>query len=223
MTKPLVKICGLTRPADALFAARAGADLLGMVLASGSKRRIDETKVKEIASFVRGWYRETNARRAQTQQCGPSDQLVCPRFAGVFVDESIETMNRVADETGLDLIQLHGDEDPSVLARLSRPAIRAERIRDGLPDVSAWSGAEWILFDAASGGSGQPFDWSKLAGMKRPFLLAGGLTPENASEAIRVTGAAGVDVATGVESSPGAKDHEKVRRFINAVKSIKKA
>lgn len=223
MTKPLVKICGLTRPDDALSAAKAGADLLGMVFAASSKRRVDESRAKEIVSFVRGWYRETNARRAQTPQCGPSDQLVCPRFVGVFVDESIEAMNRSADEIGLDVIQLHGDEDPSVLARLSRPAIRAERIRDGLSDVSAWSGAEWILFDSASGGSGQSFDWSMMNGTKRPFLLAGGLTPENVREAIRETGAAGVDVASGVESSPGAKDHDKVRRFINAVKSIRNA
>jgi len=219
VSAPIVKICGLTRPDDALRAAKAGADLLGMVFAAGSKRRVDAETAKGIVSFVRGWYRETNARRTQTPQCGPGDQLACPRFVGVFVDERADAMNRIAREVGLDFIQLHGDEDPSILDEIEKPAIRAVRISKERPDISAWRGAEWILFDAAQGGSGATFDWKALRDIGRPFLLAGGLTKDNVNEALRITGAAGVDVATGVESSAGVKDHEKVRRFVEAAKA----
>jgi phosphoribosylanthranilate isomerase len=217
--RPLVKICGLTRPDDALAAARSGADFLGMVFAAGSKRRVDERTAKEIVSFVRGRIREMNARRAQTPQCGPADMVECPRFVGVFANEEPATMNRCAIEVGLDLVQLHGDENPSVIGRLDRPAIRAMRIGTSMPDVSVWEKADWMLFDAAAGGSGESFDWSLLRGVERRFLLAGGLTPDNVAEALSVTGAAGADVASGVESAPGVKDKEKVRRFIEAARS----
>jgi len=220
MSGPVVKICGLTRREDAVQAAKAGADMLGMVFAEKSKRKVDVTAAKEIVSFVRGWYRETNARRAQTPQCGPADQLVCPRFVGVFVNERVDEINRITEVAGLDLVQLHGDEEPSAVDRLHRPAIRAIRISTGLPDISVWSRAEWILFDAAEGGSGERFDWNLLARVRRPFLLAGGLTPDNLSEALAATGAAGVDVASGVESGPGVKDHQKVRRFVELAKAL---
>jgi phosphoribosylanthranilate isomerase len=213
-----VKICGLTRPDDALQAAKAGADFLGMVFAPGSKRMVDEPAARAIVSFVRGWFRETNTRRALTPQCGPTDQRPCPKFVGVFVDEAPEVMNRIAGGVGLDFIQLHGDERPGIMEILEKPVIRAVRVVGRLPDLSAWDGAEWILFDAAAGGSGETFDWSLLAGAHRPFLLAGGLTPDSAADALRITGAAGVDVASGVESAPGVKDHLKVRQFVAAAK-----
>ena len=219
-TATLVKICGLTRPDDALAAARAGADLLGMVFAPGSKRRVDAGKARGIVAFVRGWFEQTNARRAQTPQCGTEDSLSCPKFVGVFVDESGERMNEIATEAGLDYIQLHGDEDPGIVAKLVRPVVRAIRVETSWPDISCWSSADWILFDAAAGGSGVSFDWQLLKGVDKPFLLAGGLSPDNVVEAIKLTGAAGVDVSSGVEVTPGVKDHDKIRRFVRAAKGV---
>lgn len=216
---PLVKICGLTRADDALAAARGGADFLGLVFAPRSKRRVDEAAAKKIVSLVRGWYAEANAKRAQSPQCGHADPLICPPFVGVFVDESPQRMNQVSDEVGLDLIQLHGDEQPEIVPLVSRPVIRAIRVGRTAPDPSPWQSADWLMFDAARGGSGESFDWSVLRGVDRPFLLAGGLTPDNVAEALRATGAAGVDVATGVEHSPGIKDPDKVRAFIDAARS----
>lgn len=215
----LVKICGLTRPDDALAAARAGADFLGMVFAAGSRRRVEVGVAREIASFVRGRIREANARRAQTPQCGPTDVITCPRLVGVFVDETAGEMNRIADVVGLDMIQLHGDEEPSILESLTRPVIRAIRVASQVPDISPWSAAELVLFDAAAGGSGRMFDWGLLQRVDRPFLLAGGLTPDNVGDAVADTGAAGVDVASGVESSPGVKDHEELRRFVETARA----
>ncbi len=215
---PLVKICGLTRAEDALAAARAGADLLGIVFARNSKRRVDEGAAKKIVSFVRGWYEHRNARRAQTVQCGQADQLECPRFVGVWIDESVDVMNRITESVGLDLIQLHGDEVPELLPQLARPVIRAVRIDESVPDIVPWRDAEWLLFDSATGGSGQTFEWAVLRGIDRPFLLAGGLTAGNVAAAIHTTGARGVDVASGVESSPGVKDSDMLRTFIDMAK-----
>ncbi len=197
----------MTSPADARLAAEAGADAVGLVFWPASPRAVDTKTARGIAEAV-------------------------PPFVlrvGVFVDADRETMARAAEEAGLDLLQLHGNEPPEALAGLSRRALKAIRVGPGFAPVEAerYAGrAAGLLLDTpaegAPGGTGQTFDWSLVQGLRErcPFLvLAGGLTPETVGEAIRAIRPHGVDVSSGVESSPGRKDPAKVRAFVAAVRS----
>lgn len=209
-----VKICGITRPEDAVTAAEAGADAIGLVFAD-SPRRVTPRQAREIVS-------------------------VLPPFVdavGVFVNARAATMLRLAAEAGFSTIQLHGDESPALAAQL--PGVRvikalAVRYREFVNDVHRFAdaGVSGILLDAfnprARGGSGKRFDWDLVAGARSagaldgapPIILAGGLTPENVAAGICRIHPWGVDVSSGVESEPGIKDREKMLRFVASVHSV---
>jgi phosphoribosylanthranilate isomerase len=214
-----VKICGVTNVVDALAAVDAGADAIGLNFFSGSRRRIGAREAKRIVEAV--------DRRA--------------RCVGIFVNDSAETIREICAQTAVQLVQLHGDEPPAFLKELDGglPAIRARRLdADGmrgieadLRDCRAIAGfaPAAVLIDAAAagefGGTGRTGDWKRIADYRDwigdvPLILAGGLTPDNVAEAIRVVEPHAVDVASGVESSPGKKDQAKMRDFIAAARAV---
>ena len=197
-----VKICGLTRVEDAVFAADCGADFLGMIFVRDSPRCIDVERATEIADAVRG--------RA--------------KLVGVFRDAPTENVREMAGQIGLDFVQLHGSESDDDIVAIGVPAIKAINLcgPDILvgPDRNVWpTHAEWLLFDSG-GGTGRRFDWSLLASYDRskPFLLAGGITPDNVAAAISFVRPDGIDLASGVESAPGIKDHAKIEKLFERVR-----
>jgi len=202
-----VKICGLRRVEDALAAAEAGADMLGFVFAP-SRRRIEPEAAREIIVAVK--------RRHQVLA------------VGVFVNASASEMNRIAELCDLDYLQLSGDEDAALVPALRRPAIKALHVgpktsAGSLARRAAETEAAVIMLDTGSssayGGTGTTFDWTLVPAIGRPVLLAGGLDPENVSEAIQLVKPWGVDVSSGVETD-GEKDQAKIRAFLRAVASL---
>ncbi len=194
----LIKICGITRPGDAEAAVAAGADLLGFVFRPGTPRML----VPDTA----GWIREI--RGAET--------------VGVFLDAPLSEVLQVRAQLGLDWVQLHGDEPDSFLEVLGGRVIRRVRVEGGIEwgRVAELSERCLPLFDPGAG-DGRAWAWERLAeapGDLR-FGLAGGLTPENVADAVRISRPYLVDVSSGVEAAPGVKDHRKIRRFIAAVRS----
>lgn len=193
-----VKICGLTNLDDARAALEAGADYLGFVLYPKSPRGITMVKLARIADSL--------PREA--------------RLVGIFVNESRETVERVASVCRLHAVQIHGDESPETFAGLAWPVWRAVRWQDAgwRPAPGGWS-AERYVADAPSpgyGGTGECGDWTAAAALARQqrVMLAGGLTPDNVVAAIRAVHPLGVDVASGVEQAPGRKDVRKVEAFV---------
>lgn len=208
-----VKICGLSTPETVDAAIAAGADMIGLVFFPKSPRNVSLEQAAALAARARG--------RA--------------RVVALVVDADDAALQNIAAKVGPDLIQAHGAESPARVAEIARltgkPVIKAIRVKDeadigAAADFSAV--ASLILYDAKApetlgnalpGGNGHAFDWGLLEGEKRPaFMLAGGLTPENVAEAIRVTGAPIVDVSSGVESAPGIKDISLIRKFVEAAK-----
>ncbi|HEY7376876.1 MAG TPA: phosphoribosylanthranilate isomerase [Polyangia bacterium] len=207
MAAPLfVKICGLTTPEDAAMVAAAGADAIGVNLWPGSKRHVAAEAARDVLAAI------------------PVGVLK----VGVFVDAPASEVERQLDELGLDRAQLHGDEQPGDFGRLDARLIRVVRVRDeaSFDREAGWSPALW-LYDAfveGFGGAGVPAPWPLIAARaRRPFLLAGGLTPDNVAAAIAETLPAGVDVASGVESSARRKDPAKVAAFIAAARRAAQA
>ncbi|MDH3770616.1 MAG: phosphoribosylanthranilate isomerase [Nitrospirota bacterium] len=204
-----IKICGITNLEDAGVAVEAGADALGFVFYSQSPRCIESAIAKRIIA-----------------QLPP---FVIP--VGVFVNHDQETIRNVFDECGLAFAQLHGEETPTFCESLGRPVLRALRLRDrgsllALAENKGRMGVRGFVVDAFSreayGGTGQTVDWSlaREVAQAAPILLAGGLTASNVQEAIRKVQPYGVDVSSGVEKSPGQKDHEKIRNFTQAVRLV---
>jgi phosphoribosylanthranilate isomerase len=202
----LVKICGLTSPADALAAAAAGADALGFMFYEKSPRHLTIKTAAEIAGQL-------------------------PPFVvkvGVFVNAPEETVLRAIGECGLNLLQFHGDETPEYCGLFPVMTVKAFRIRDAesLKQLSQYQTDAWLLdtwMPDKPGGTGATFNWDlAVAAQKlgKPIFLAGGLTPENVADAVRRVRPYAVDVSSGVEASPGKKDHAKVAAFIQAVKSV---
>lgn len=204
MTK--IKICGLTRPEDAVRAADLGADYLGLIFVPSTPRYVEPERAAEIAASVRA-NRETP-----------------PKFVGVFRDASNDYMREIASTVGLDFVQLHGRESDEDIRFLGIPAIKTFRVSDTLPDTTAHPSAEMVLFDTYDdrrvGGTGRRFDWSLLAlyDRSKPFFLSGGLTPDNVAGAISLVRPDGIDTSSGVESAPGIKDHEKLERLFERVR-----
>lgn len=203
MTK--IKICGITTEEDARFCAEQGADFLGFIFVESSPRHIEPEQAGAIAAAVRKTGR-------------------APKFVGVFQDASPDYIREIHGVAGLDLAQLHGSESDDDVRELVIPAIKTLRVGDTLPDTHAVPNAAWLLFDTyderRAGGTGRRFDWSLLAMYERtkPFFLSGGLTPENVVAAISLVRPEAIDVASGVETSPGVKDHAKVARLFERVR-----
>ncbi|MEA2344309.1 MAG: phosphoribosylanthranilate isomerase [Thermoanaerobaculia bacterium] len=203
MTK--IKICGITNEADALFCAEAGADFLGFIFVPSSPRHIEPEKAGEIAKRLR---ENTNT----------------PKIVGVFQDASVDYINEIRNVVSLDVAQLHGRESDDEISVLDIPAIKTLHVGETMPDTHATPNAAWLLFDTfderRSGGTGKRFDWSLLATYERskPFFLSGGLTPDNVVAAVSMVRPDAIDVASGVEASPGLKDHDKVARLFERVR-----
>jgi phosphoribosylanthranilate isomerase len=202
-----IKICGITNLQDAEAAVEAGADALGFVFYAKSPRCIEPEVAKRIIA-----------------QLPP---FVLP--VGVFVNHDRDTIREVFDECGLAFAQLHGDETPEFCESLGRPVLRALRLRDrgsllALAEYKGRMGVRGFIVDAFStqayGGTGETVDWAlaREVAQAMPILLAGGLTSDNVQEAIQHVQPYGVDVSSGVEESPGRKDHEKIRAFTEAVR-----
>ncbi len=199
-----IKICGMTSVADALAACEAGADALGLNFYSRSARVVSVKVAAEICERI------------------PAGVQVF----GVFVNASVTEIDRLMEEMRLDALQLHGDEEPALVAQLARMAPVFKALRVGAHFSAATLGqypeAEGFLFDAADvapgqyGGTGRLADWgvAQQAARGHRIILAGGLNAENVGAAISQVRPYGVDVASGVEAEPGAKDHERVREFI---------
>lgn len=205
-TPPRVKICGITTVADALAAADAGADAVGLNFWPGSKRYVPPAAARDIVRAL-------------------------PPFVaavGVFVNAGRDELLRAADASGVRVLQLHGDEPPELCASLPLPVVKAIRVADAraLAALAAYEVSAFLLDSpsAGFGGSGRAFDWSLAAAAADAarVVLAGGLDPGNVAEAVRTVRPWAVDVASGVERSPGVKDPEKVRRFIQQAKEAVK-
>jgi phosphoribosylanthranilate isomerase len=210
-----IKICGVTRPEDAAFAVGCGAEAIGINFFPGSPRFVPTILAREIVRAVAG--------RAE--------------IVGVFVNEPPETIVALCGRLGIHRVQLHGDEPPGEASRIPLwriKVVHADRTPD-LPALLAYP-CEAFLLDAGGkgdyGGTGRELAWGGLGerfpgvagvpgpgGARKPWLLAGGLTPSNVERAILAARPFGVDVASGVESSPGRKDPDKVKTFIERAKA----
>ena len=208
-----VKICGLSEPSTLEAALEAGADMVGFVFFPRSPRHISYETARELKARVAG--------RAKT--------------VALTVDADDDMLGAIVASLDPDMLQLHGRETPArvaeVRATFARPVMKALAI--GSPDDLAGAAtyedvADWLLFDAPPpagarrpGGNATALDWSLLRGYagRRPWLLAGGLAPENVAAAIAASGAPGVDVSSGVEVAPGVKDAALIQRFIAAARA----
>ena len=196
-----VKICGITRLDDAEAAIEWGANALGFIFAK-SPRQVTPQKARDI-----------------TLKVSPYVKTV-----GVFVNERPAEILKIMDFCGLDLVQLHGDEPVSVCSKMAPRVIKAFRVRgeETLKEMVDYKNhVRGILLDTyqkgLNGGTGQHFDWQlaiKAKEMGIPMILSGGLKPENVQEALERVNPAAIDVSSGIEESPGIKDHERMRRFM---------
>ena len=200
MDRVRIKICGLMRPQDIDMVNEVCPDIAGFILASGRRRTVTPEQMRELTGRLKPEIRS----------------------AAVFLDQDIRWIADLAAEGLMDIIQLHGHEGNEEIrylrSRTDKTVIKAFRI-DTAEDIrrAEDSEADLVLLDHGAGGTGQAWDWSLLTGMKRPFILAGGLDPENVQEAVRKTQPFGVDVSSGVETD-GCKDREKILRFVRAVR-----
>jgi phosphoribosylanthranilate isomerase len=205
---PNIKFCGITNLDDAHAAVAAGAWAIGMIFWPGSPRSCDPDTAAEIVA-----------------ECKRQVELV-----GVFVNPTLDELARTADAVGLTMLQLHGDEGPVFCGEAARrtgcKVIKAARVagRADIQAVMAFT-TDYHLLDShvrgVQGGSGETFEWALARTHKGvpPLILSGGLTPDNVTEAIEITRPFAVDVASGVEASPGVKDHRKLEAFASAVRA----
>jgi len=198
MDDVFLKICGITRSSDATYAVEHGATALGFVLWPRSPRFVSDAQVAEIVATL-----------------PPSVTTV-----GVFVNASPESIALTVKRTGLQMVQLHGDEPSTYATVLTWPILRSVTLdaTDGM--VESWPAETTFLVDASDperrGGTGQAVDWTRAASLAqlRRTVLAGGLTADNVEEAIAAVRPYGVDVSSGVEDAPGVKNAERVARFL---------
>ena len=207
MTK--VKICGLTEPNSLTAAIEAGADFIGLVFYPPSPRHVEIEVAKYLTNFI-------------------PDNV---EAVGLFVNPDDETLTNTLNDVPLTMIQLHGDETPArvqeVKNKFNLPVMKAISVssNDDLTNISAYEdSADWILFDAKGedlpGGNGTAFDWNILKDYtgSKPWMLAGGITPANLSEALQILSPDALDVSSGVEGAKGIKDNDKIRSFISLTK-----
>ena len=203
MQRTRTKICGITRPEDAMAAVDAGADAIGLVFYPPSPRAVTAEQaavaVADVPAFV--------------------------SVTALFVNPTVEEVQQVLDSVRIDLIQFHGDEDDDFCRQFKRPYIKALRVRQASDVVAScvrFSGALAILLDSykpgVPGGTGETFDWSLVPDtLPKPIILAGGLAPDNVATAIEQVHPFAVDISGGVEASKGIKDHGKIQAFMNEV------
>jgi len=203
-----IKLCGLTRAGDVRLAGELGADAVGFVFADGSPRRV-----------------QAQEARALRQALAPLVDAVA-----LFRNNSVEEIREVIRLVRPTLLQFHGDEEDTFCRGFGLPYVKAVPLGDddARPNARSlqtrYASAAAFLFDAhitgGQGGTGEVFDWSRLpTGLGKPFIVAGGLDPDNVREAIGQTLPWGVDVASGIEQSPGLKDGDLMRRFVEAVRA----
>lgn len=188
-----VKICGITRREDAMAAVEAGAHAIGFNFCPASPRYIDPDAASALGE----------------------DLHVLK--VGVFMNELPEIVADIVERAALDIVQLHGHEDPADFGSLR--VWKAFPVSEGWsPDVLDGSGAEAFLLDGPAPGSGTAFDWNLASGLRHRIMIAGGLGPDNVAEAVRLVQPWGVDACSKLESAPGIKNHERMRQFVrNAV------
>ena len=201
-----IKFCGMTRAEDVRLAGELGVDAVGLVFAAGSRRCLDLARLPALC------------------------QALAPMVSSValFRNNPQSQVEEVVQQLRPTLLQFHGEEDDAFCNRFGLPWLKAVPMGGGAHwDADAlqarWPHAAAFLFDShgqgGAGGSGHVFDWSAIpAGLQRPFLLAGGITPDNVHDAIQATRPWAVDVASGIEAAPGIKDGQKMRRFVAAVR-----
>lgn len=199
------KICGITRVEDALAAAEAGADAIGLVFYAKSPRAVNVQQARAIIAAL-------------------------PPFittVGLFVNASRCEINETLDAVPLDVLQFHGDETPADCEGFHRPWYKALRVKAGedlREQAARYVGASAVLLDTfvagVPGGTGEVFDWSLVPmDMPKPLILAGGLTSQNVRQALAEVRPFAVDVSGGVELSKGVKDTQKVREFVRLVRA----
>ena len=204
-----VKICGLTRPEDAISAAQLGADAIGLVFYPPSARNVDIVAARSIVACL-------------------------PAFVSVvalFVDEVSDRITQVLEKVNIDLLQFHGDESPGFCRSFGVPYIKVVRMADqvDLDEIQKqYSDARGLLLDAyhpdEKGGTGISFDWARIPdNCHMPIILAGGLSSENVQRAIASVHPYAVDVSSGVESAKGRKDVAKMVGFLNEVNELERA
>jgi phosphoribosylanthranilate isomerase len=201
----IVKICGITNLEDANMAVDLGADALGFIFVPSSPRFVSPEKAAAMSAHL------------------PASLIK----AGVFVNASREEILSTVKDTGINRLQMHGDESPDDVKGFTLPVWKAFRVSDRFdPDVLSGYSAEAYLLDAFSaesyGGTGRTFDWdiARRLNTKRKIILSGGLNPENIAHAVEYVRPYGIDINSGVERQPGKKDAELLRRLFANIKSL---
>ena len=246
---PKVKMCGISKVETIPAIVEAKPDYMGLVFAP-SKRQVTVAQAKTLVDELHKQYEKTygeatvsmntdtaqDSQDSQDSQVSQDSQEFVPgnsnfekiKTVGVFVNETVENLLKIAAEVNLDVIQLHGDEDETFIQSLKEctnvEVWKAVQVRSAA-DAEKWidSSADMLLFDAyhkdERGGTGEVFDWSSLDEFERPFMLAGGMDSTNVARAIRTVRPYGIDISSGIETE-GVKDDEKIKAFTNIVRTI---
>jgi len=224
---PKVKMCGISKIETIPAVIEANPDYMGLVFAP-SKRQVTVDQAKTLVEELHKQYANRYNRDAEQYSNQTLIHQESIKTVGVFVNETVESLLKIAKEVKLDVIQLHGDEDESFIQTLKEQSNvevwKAVQVRSAA-DAEAWidSSADMLLFDAyhkdERGGTGEVFDWSSLDEFERPFMLAGGINSTNVARAIRTVRPYGIDISSGIETE-GVKDDEKIKAFTNIVRTI---
>lgn len=206
MSQTKIKICGITSLADARYCAGAGVDYLGFIQYEQSPRYIAPREAKEIIDWLYG-----------------------PEAVGVFVNEPADVVNRIVEETGFSIAQIHGDMSPTEIAKISCKTIRALSVAQDTTETDLRrqldqyeDSVDYFLLDTAKagmhGGTGESFNWDIARNLTEayPIFIAGGLNASNLAEVVRTLHPFAVDLSSGVESSPGVKDFDKLADLFDA-------